>query len=353
MAVTHFDLPKPIDEARLEQLSKVLGKGPAIILTHDSPDPDALAAGAGLVFLFRDAFGVASRLVFTGLIARAENRAVLNLLTPDWQKVDTLPELKRYSAVILVDSQPGSGNNRLDAQQLPDIVIDHHYPRWENLRQVKFVDVRPEMGSTSSMVFQYLEAAGIKPDPVLATALFYGLQTDTRGLARSASPEDEDIYLKLLSLVDRPKLIRVEQAGLSRDYFRAFTQGLRAAQVYSRSVISNLGEMHRPDLAAEMADVLIRLESARAALCLGTFDGVLQLSFRTEPSGQDAGLMAQKVIGELGTAGGHGTMAGGQITLKGKQQEQVVAEIQRRFLELMGETGQGTPLIDEKASDTG
>jgi nanoRNase/pAp phosphatase (c-di-AMP/oligoRNAs hydrolase) len=352
MSLTHFDLPKPIDQSRLEQLHKLVGKGPALILTHDSPDPDALASGMGLATLFNQLWNVNSRLVYSGLVARAENRAVLSLLTPDWQTEENLPDLGPYTASILVDTQPGAGNNRFPSERSPDVVIDHHYPRWDNLRPVKYVDVRQEIGATSSMVFQYLDAAGIKPEPTLATALFYGLQTDTRGLARGASHEDEAIYLKLLTWIDRPKLVRVEQAGLSRDYFRAFNQGLEAARVYGRCVTAYLGEMHRPDLAAEMADVLIRLESARAVLCQGVFDGILQLSLRTEPSGQDAGLLVQKVIGRRGKAGGHGTMAGGQVHL-GEQGalgepvtlDDLVKELAGRFLELMGEKGDGSALI--------
>jgi nanoRNase/pAp phosphatase (c-di-AMP/oligoRNAs hydrolase) len=301
----------------------------------------------GLAALLRDAWKVPSRLVYSGLIARAENRAVLNLLTPDWQQGDQLPDLPRYSALALVDTQPGSGNNRLPPQVTPHIVIDHHYPHWDALRAVRFVDVRPELGATVSLIYQYLDAAGIKPDSNLATAMFYGLQTDTRGLARDASKADEAIYVHLLSLIDRPKLISVEQAGLSRDYFRAFSKGLQAARVYGRSVIANLGEMHRPDLAAEMADVLIRLETARVVLCMGTYKDILNISLRTQPSGQDAGLLAQKVIESLGKAGGHGTMAGGQALLEGRDAGQLIEEIEQRFLKLIGESGTGTPLIIE------
>ena len=344
MTLTHFDLPKPIDQARLDQLRTTAGKGPVLVLTHDSPDPDALASGKGL-FTLLERWDIPAKLVYFGLISRAENRAVLNLLTPDWQAEDSLPDLAGYTAVALVDTQPGAGNNRFPLDRVPDIVIDHHYPRWDALRPVRYVDVRPELGATASLVYQYLEAAGINPDPILATALFYGLQTDTRGLARDASHEDEAIYLKLLSWIDRPRLIRVEQAGLSRDYFRALSSGLAAARVFGRCVIANLGEMQRPDLPAEMADELIRLESARAVLCFGVFGGQLQLSLRTEPSGQDAGLLVQKVIGSLGKAGGHGTMGGGQVSLQQRSLAELTTEIEKRFLDLMGEKGSGSPLI--------
>lgn len=335
----------PIDQTRLAELKAAVDQGPMLILTHDSPDPDALASGMGLAALYKTAWHIPSDLLYTGLVARAENRALLNLLLPDWRQVDQLPDLRRYSAITLVDTQPGTGNHRLPPDVPPTIVIDHHHPRWDVLRQVKYVDVRPDVGATVSMVYQYLEAAGISPEVNLATAMFYGLQTDTRGLARDASPTDEIIYMRLLSLVDRNKLVRVEQAGLSRDYFRAINRGFEAARVYGRSVVVNMGQMHRPDMAAEMADVLIRLESARAVLCYGIFQNQLHLSLRTEPSGQDAGVLVQRVIGALGKAGGHGTMAGGQIPLVEREPADVIEGIESRFLAIMQENGGGIPLL--------
>jgi nanoRNase/pAp phosphatase (c-di-AMP/oligoRNAs hydrolase) len=335
----------PINRDQLDTLHSVLGTGPVLILTHDNPDPDSLASGKGLAFLFGQEWNIHSRLVYSGLVARAENRAVLNLLTPEWEIADSFPDLDAFSAVVLVDTQPSAGNNFLPASVIPQVVIDHHYPRREALRPVQYVDVRPEIGSTVTMIFQYLDAAGLVPDTNLSTAMFYGLQTDTRGLARGVSRADEEIYLRLLGLIDRAKLVQVEQAGLSRDYFRAFSQGLSAARVFGHSVISYLDNMHRPDFAAEMADVLIRLENARAVLCLGKYKDQIVISLRTEPSGQDAGLLVQQVVEALGTAGGHGTMAGGQVPLANRDAGQVVEELQRRFLGIMRELGEGKPLL--------
>ena len=148
---------------------------------------------------------------------------------------------------------------------------------------VPYPDIQPEIGATVTLLDQYLEAAGIVPDSDLATAMFYALKTDTRGLSRGASSTDKVIYLKLLAQIDHSKLIQIEQAGLPQTYFRAFSHGLHAARVYTQSVVADLGTMHRPDLAAEMADILIRLDGARAVLCLGVHEQTLHLSIRTEP----------------------------------------------------------------------
>lgn len=340
-----IELNNPINQSHLEKLRSVVGNGPVLILTHDNPDPDSLASGKALATLLREAWGIPSQLVYSGLVARAENQAVLKHLTPEWEHNDILPDLKKYSAVAQVDTQPGAGNNRLNSVQANHIVIDHHYPVRELIDTVTYTDIRTEMGSTATMLFQYLEAAGIEPDPILATAMFYGLKTDTRSLSRGASPADEIAFLELLHHLDHQELSRVELASLSHEYFRAFDRGLHATRLFGRVVITRLGLMEQPDFAAEMADILIRLQSAQAALCLGQHRDTLQISLRTEPMGENAGKIIQQLITPPGKAGGHGTMAGGQVPLDGQEIEHLLTEIERRFLDVMGETGEGVGLI--------
>ena len=333
-----------LDQKRLAQLKATAGTGPVLILTHDNPDPDALASGKAFATLLKSAWNIPSRLLYSGLVQRAENRVLLNLLTPEWEHSDVLTGLDQYSALALIDTQAGAGNNRLPTTHFPQIVIDHHHPLREQMGMVPYADVRPEIGATVTLLDQYLETAGIVPDSDLATAMFYALKTDTRGLSRGASSTDKIVYFKLLGKIDHSKLSQIEQAGLSQTYFRAFSRGLLAARVYTRSVVVDFGMMHRPDLAAEMADVLIRLDKARAVLCLGLHEKILHLSIRTEPMGQDAGLLVQQVIVPPGKAGGHGTMAGGQVPLAGQEVNHLVNEIVRRFLKVMKEKGEGQPL---------
>ena len=340
-----IELTNPIKQTHLEKLRLLAGTGPVLILTHDNPDPDSLASGKALATLFREAWGIPSQLVYSGLVARAENQAVLKRLTPEWEHSDLLPDLKEYTAVAQVDTQPGAGNNRLNTAQPRHIVIDHHFPLRDMIDTVTYADVRMDIGSTATMLFQYLEAAGIQPDPILATAMFYGLKTDTRSLSRGASPADEVAFLELLHHLDQQELSRVELASLSRGYFRAFNRGLHATRLYGRVIVTRLGLMEQPDFAAEMADILIRLQDAHAALCLGQHGDTLHISLRTEPMGQHAGNIIQKLILPPGKAGGHGTMAGGQIPITGEEIETLLADIESRFLVVMGETGKGVDLI--------
>ena len=112
-----------LDENRLTQLRATAGTGPVLILTHDNPDPDALASGKAFATLLKSAWNIPSRLLYSGLVQRAENRAMLNLLTPEWEHSDVLTGLDQFSALALVDTQPGAGNNRLPATTPPRLSL--------------------------------------------------------------------------------------------------------------------------------------------------------------------------------------------------------------------------------------
>lgn len=337
-----------VNQTHLARLRAAAGAGPVLILTHDNPDPDALAAGKALATLFKSAWKIESRLVYSGIVARAENVALLTRLTPEWEQSDTLDDLENYSAVALVDTQPGAGNIRLPNNHTPQIVFDHHQPIRERIDLVRYADVRPEIGATVTMLYQYLQVAGIEPDPILATAMFYGLRTDTRGLSREVSPVDEMAYLELLARMDRRELVQVEQAGLSRRYFRTISRGLRETTLYGTAVTTRLGETSQPDFPAEMSDLLIRLEDARAVLCIGQHQGTIHLSLRTQPLVNDAAQLMQPIVAGLGRGGGHRSMAGGQVPIIGKTVNKLIVEIERRFLKAVGASAnKGIPLLND------
>ena len=340
-----IEMANPIKTAQLEKLRAIAGTGPVLILTHDYPDPDGLASGKALSTLFREVWSIPTRLVYSGLIIRAENQTVLKYLTPEWEHSDILPDLQEFTAIAQVDTQPGAGNSRLNLVHPRHIVIDHHFPVREMIDQVMYADIRTEIGSTVTMLYQYLEAVGVQPDPLLATAMFYGLKTDTRSLSRGASPADEVAFIRLLHHLDQGELARVELASLSRAYFQSLSRGLLSTRLFGQVIVSRLGLIAQPDFAAEMADILIRLQDAQAALCLGQHGDTLHISLRTKPMAQPAGKIIQQLILPPGKAGGHGTMAGGQLPLQGKDIEPLLEEIERRFLKVMGETSGGVALI--------
>ena len=80
-------------------------------------------------------------------------------------------------------------------------------------------------------------------------------------------------------------------------------------------------------MAAEMADLLLRLRGSEWIICTGVYKDRLILAVRNRGSRGSAGELAQEIVGQQGTAGGHGTMAGGQVPLKGQDAAELVAQL--------------------------
>jgi len=300
-----------------------------LILLHNDPDPDAIAAGLALRQLLSEAAGVPSEMVYKGMIGRAENKALVEYLGRPLRVLRDEDWLDS-PAIALMDTQPGAGNNAMPAGTHVALVIDHH-PRLAERFDADFVDIRPWVGALSTMLTQYLQAAKIEFSQQLATALFYGIKTDTAGLSRGTSPEDRSAYLFLQPHTDTRALGQIERAEVSAGYFRQLTAALANARIYDGVVISYIGEMDWPDMAAEMADLLMRLEGARWVICMGVYDKEMVLSARTyERDG--AGDLVQAMVKDAGMAGGHGALAGGHVPLDDRAPQRVFQMLTQRAL---------------------
>ena len=327
-------------------LAALAGASQVLILPHNDPDPDAIASAVGLRYLLTQKLGVDVQIGYQGIVGRSENKALVRYLGRPL-KLLSESDLRRASHIALVDTQPGAGNNPLPAGRSPAVVLDHHTLRSEAQRAV-YSDIRPEQGATSTIVTQYLQAAGLTVPEVLATALFYGIKTDTRGLGRGAGFNDVAAYYYLQPLVDIEGLAEIERAQVPASYFNGVVTAIQAARIYDQAVISYIGPMTYPDQAAEIADLLSRLENSQWVLCMGAFKGVLRLAVRSRSRRAGAGKLIQAVVGELGMAGGHGAMAGGQIELAGRNPERLADELSQRLLRYLRLplTLPGTPLIE-------
>lgn len=304
-----------------------------LILSHNDPDPDAVASAVALRYLLVTRLQIEAHIAYEGLIGRAENKALVSYLGQPLQSLSTI-DLASTALVAIVDTQPGAGNNTIPAGFQPAIVIDHH-PWREATALAKFADVRTEVGATSTILTEYLQAAGLEPDKQLATALFYGIKTDTMGLSRGVNPADVNAYLYLQPKADTDALVEIERAQVPIQYFQSFDTTLRAARLYEQVVISYIGPMAYPDLAAEMADVLLRIEGCEWVMCLGVYQDELILAIRTRSPQGGAGRLAQALVKEQGAAGGHGVMAGGHIPLQGRDPKRLAYRINRAALQYL------------------
>lgn len=329
---------------RVERLLRLLkGHDEAIILTHNDPDPDGISAAWGLSWLIRQRTNMRVRVVYSGMIGRAENRAMVRLLDVPLQHAD-IYDFNPETPVILVDAQPGSQNNILPSTIKPLAVIDHH-PSLSETPAAAFREIESRFGATATIVTRYMWAMNVEPPPPLATALFYGIKTDTLGLSRGASRADAMAYIYLHERADLPLIGAIERAKLSRDYFVVMDRALRAARLFDDVIVTTLGEMQHADMAAEVADLLMRMQGVRWCFCVGTYQKLLILSLRTDAPDLNAGRMIQKLVETKGAAGGHSEMAGGRIPYKGGKRAAQQKMIDRFLALVKAAPEDGEPLL--------
>ena len=320
-------------ENGFDVLSKVLADQKTILIhPHNYPDPDAIAASAALRYFLKKRYQVESQIIYAGYIGRVENKALVQYLNKPLRLVRS-SDWNLGLKIALVDTQPGVGNNSLPVNQRADVVIDHH-PMRTVFETGIYIDIRPELGASSTILTEYLLEAGIEPTTKLATALFFGIKTDTMGLSRNPSPSDIKAYFYLQQLIDVDALARIEQAQVPVSYFQSIDNAIHAGQIFDKDVvIAYLGYLSYPDLCAEIADFFMRLSGVQWVLCMGVFSNELILSVRSRNKKIGAGNLVKEIIGNKGPAGGHGVMAAGNINLEsGEDPELIANDLKNNFL---------------------
>jgi nanoRNase/pAp phosphatase (c-di-AMP/oligoRNAs hydrolase) len=304
---THGNLGGRLEAFR----SHILPAESALIVTHDYPDPDCIASAAGLARLF-SFWGVKNCVIaHGGFVGRPENKAMVRLLDLSLSPL-VLVNPARFTRRVLVDAVPGGGNMSLPPETPVDAVFDHHQGQPVQSASC-YMDIRQDIGATSSIITMYLLAAGCPIPPKLATALFYGIKTDTGDMEREAYPEDLACYRYLFDLMDYRLLAQIEKPPRGIEFYRCLNRAIQSFTLHGNVGIVALGPTPSPDSVAEMADFFHRLEILEWTACYGIFDNALFFSIRSKVL-HAAGKMAARIGKELGgSGGGHGKIGAGKV----------------------------------------
>jgi nanoRNase/pAp phosphatase (c-di-AMP/oligoRNAs hydrolase) len=307
-----------------------------VFVSHIQPDPDGLGSMLGLAHLVEHKLGKPTLITQDGLISRAENKAMVDVLHLDLVKVEDV-DWHPGDAVVMVDSQPKTGRHTF-AESVPLYAVIDHHDTPGVLRGVPFVDVRANLGATCTLVTKYLtEHEAAIPEKV-ATALLYGIETEMTGYPREACAADDAALLELYPIADKDLLAQIRNARLPHSHFECLLEALQSSFIYDRLIISWVDDLPQPEQAAEVVDFMIRFEKVDWAVCGGVFNDQLILSVRSALEHAGAGELLRQVVGRLGRAGGHDRRAGGAIRLASTAPtaiEELQGKLRRRFLKAL------------------
>ncbi|WP_415381104.1 DHH family phosphoesterase [Halosimplex sp. TS25] len=329
---------------RTRKLTSVLRDvdGRLAIVTHDNPDPDAIASAVALARIAAAA-DCPSDICYFGDITHQENRAFVNVLEFDLINLEPEADLDEYDGVALVDhSRPGV-NDGLPDDTSVDVVIDHHPPRYPV--EARFVDLRSEVGATSTLLVDYFRTLGLTPTREVATGLLFGIRVDTDEYTREVNPQDFEASAFLVPYADPGTLDRIESPSMSAETLDTIARAIRNRERHGTGLLSCVGELSDRDALAQAADRLLDLEDVTTTLVYGISDGIIYVSARARGTDLDLGETLRDAFGQIGSAGGHADMAGAQISLglldaidadDESLNEVVRAIVSDRFLDAMG-----------------
>ena len=298
---------------RVVRLRELLSSREKIgILLQPDPDPDGIAAGYALRILLGRKSPTAPLISF-GEIKRPENAAMAQALGIEVRTIGP-EELDEFDGLALVDVQPTVFGDKPPARVLSvDVVIDHHPERSGYDAVVK--DIRTGYGATATIMTEYLQASGTEIRAKLATALLYGIKSDTQLLGRDTSPADMQAFAKLHACHSPALLRRIERPALPTDGLRALGRALSSTSVEEGIHLLVLGRV-REDVIPQVAELALQAEGAEWAIAAGIVGGDLVFSVRNVGYVRAAGEVVRAVVEGLGVGGGHRSMAKGIIPVK-------------------------------------
>ncbi len=283
---------------------------------HDNPDADALASGYALYKYF-EGLGIRVHLVYGGKneITKPNLRLMVRELEIPVKHVDDLPEC---DLLLTTDCQYGSGNvTRFEAPRVA--MIDHH--------QCGFVPdddcyIRSNLGSCSTVVWTLLRQEGVdvNRDEKLATALYYGLYSDTNRFEEVYHPLDRD--MKDCLVRDDVLLFQLMNTNLSLEELDITSKALKEQQYFEKHRFSVIPtDCCDPNILGIISDFVIQVEKVDTCVAFNPNPDGYKLSVRSCIKEVKANELVEELCRDIGNGGGHVTKAGGFIAQNMLEQE--------------------------------
>ena len=304
------EFSRSITRLKVQQYQRFLGDADRVlILLHHEPDPDALASGLALRNVLRRTRQTAIIGAIQG-VTRPENVRMVNLLDIHVEPI-AAEQVASFDRVAMVDVQPHYFGGVIDKV---DLVIDHH-PEQPGYSAV-FKDIRPDYGSTSTILTEHLRAVDANISERTATALLYAIKSDTLFFNRQANRVDIDAFSYLYPLADAALIRKMEGAEITTERLEYVLKAKQHGALVEQVFCAFLGNTPREDFIPYVADFYLQLENVKWTIVFGIVNDSLIMSVRNLGYSRNAGEFVRKYFADIGSAGGHRAMAKAVVPLR-------------------------------------
>lgn len=305
-----------------QSLSKLLKFDDIVIQCHNSPDADAIACGFAIQEYLKSN-NKKARIVYGGAqhIQKSSYLLMLEELDISVEHIQDTSKLGKVQLLITVDCQPGESNvDWIDCEHLA--VIDHHDPcdteQYKN-ENIELIIIDNTYTACSSIVYALLKEVNyeIKPNSNLATALYYGLYSDSNKFQTSTSSGDEDMRTNIP--YDKKIIRRFQGSNISQSDLEIMLKALSSYRHNSKYYFAiSEAQYCDPNILGLTSDTLIEVNIVDACVVYCIREDIIKLSVRSCTEDIKADELIEYITSKVPNSDGGGTetKAGGKIDIK-------------------------------------
>jgi len=295
-----------------DALISLLPKGKRVFIqSHNFPDPDSVASAYALSHLL-SLYQLNTNIVYYGIVERTGlNKMIKHLDIPIFPMEHY--NFESDDNVIIVDGCKGD----LNVKDLPcnNIgMIDHH--QHQQFEKLPFVDIRPDYGSTATIIHEYYQEAKVDIPESVATALLIGLIIDTENLIRGTSEADYTAYSNLRKIADIEYVQKSIKNNIQLSDLKFYQEAITSLTIKNSTGFIWFSKGCHRNLLGILGDFFLSLYEIDSIILGAKNDNLINIAIRSETTEINAANIVNKLLQGIGYGGGHQHMAGGLITDK-------------------------------------
>ena len=297
---------RKVAESKTDEFYKALemARGKSLLICIKGyPDPDNIASSLALEWLAQ-LYEMDTKIIYFDEISHHENRALVKKLDLELEQYTSEIDLTKYRYYAINDSQ----NTELPIQ-LPEpcellFFVDHHKPL--GTVEGHFIDIRENVGSTSSMYVEYIQNAPVvfrgdsSVETKIATALMHGIRSDTDDYV-NATAADYKASQFLAPLVDKDLLSLISRQAISAKTMDLTQVALQHKDIRETYLFSGVGYVREEDRdgIGQCADYLLHREGIETVVAYGVVgNSFIDGSLRTKSHTLDPDKWLKDVFGK-------------------------------------------------------
>lgn len=301
-----MNIIKKLRTRKLRKLIASCEESGLAIIVRDDPSADSLTSALAFKHM-AEHFHVEGKIFYRGKI---QNRTLLNLMEDHLNVLQSPADVNGYE-LVFVNAIPG----QLKHMTRPPLVVITHYEGDIKDIKAELKDIRPDVGTTSSIMAEHLEGLKIPIDEQLATQIVYSLREEMRGFVANIHKFDFDMYYRIFPSADMDLLMEMEHPSVKSETFGDLAKSIENKMTKDTHLITGIGYTKDASSLPKVCDYLLDLEGISTVLVFSINKAEIQIYAKSKDIKTHMRNVLDRAFGEGVTVSGTPAYASVEIPL--------------------------------------